>query len=61
MSDVQQISDSEDAKQWTPDRIASLKCVVREDGRRSHIFLDHSNKCECGDKDLNAYRDMELR
>jgi len=62
MSDVRErINDPEDAKEWTPDRIASLKCVVREDGKKSHVFLDHSNKCECGDVDLDVYKDLVLR
>jgi len=47
--------------QWTADRVARLQCVRREDGKKSHVFLDHSNKCVCGDVDLNAYRKMELR
>jgi hypothetical protein len=41
---------------WSADRIAGLKRVTRPDGRKSHIFLDYSNKCQCGDVDLNAYR-----
>jgi hypothetical protein len=47
--------------EWTPARIAALVCVVREDGRKSHVFLDHSNICQCKDIDLNAYRNLELR
>jgi len=55
-------SDAEPAhSQWTPDRIAQLRCVVRDDGKKSHIFLDHSNKCQCEDVDLHAYRKVELR
>lgn len=46
---------------WTPDRIAQLKCVVRDDGKKSHVFLDHSNKCQCGDVDLDVYKDLVLR
>ena len=46
---------------WPADRIAGLRCVVRPDGRKSHVFLDHGNICQCGDVDLNAYRRMELR
>jgi len=55
------MSDEEEIEQWTPDRIAKLRCVTREEGKKSHVFLDHSNKCECGDVDLNKYREMELR
>jgi hypothetical protein len=36
-------------------------CVVRDDGKKTHVFLDHGNKCQCGDVDLHAYRKMELR
>jgi hypothetical protein len=46
---------------WSADRIVGLKCAAREDGRKSHIFLDYSNKCQCGDVDLNTYRGMVLR
>jgi hypothetical protein len=53
--------DVEGSDEWTPDRIVELKCVQREDGKKSHVFLDHSNKCQCGDVDLNKYRGMELR
>ena len=48
-------------QQWTADRIAGLVCVVRDDGRKSHVFLDHSNRCVCGEVDLNKYRSMVLR
>ena len=59
MSNVR--DDIDPTAEWTPDRIAELKCVVRDDGKKSHVFLDYSNKCQCGDVDLNAYRGMELR
>ena len=48
-------------EQWTADRVAGLRCVIRDDNRKSHVFLDHSNICQCRDVDLNAYRKMELR
>ena len=50
-----------ESARWTPDRVAQLRCVVRDDGKKSHLFLDHSNRCECGDVDLNTYRNLELR
>jgi hypothetical protein len=55
------VEPEKDTEQWTPDRIAALVCVVRAYGKKSHVFLDHSNKCQCGEKDLNAYRDLVLR
>jgi hypothetical protein len=49
MSDVQQISDPEDAKQWTADRIASLKCEERGEGLNpSHVYVNGSGRCQCG-------------
>lgn len=47
--------------EWTPDRIAALECVRRDDGKWSHIFLDYGNVCQCGRVDLNAYREAVLR
>jgi len=52
---------SDENEEWATARIAALVCVVREDGRKSHVFLDHSNICQCKDVDLNAYRRMVLR
>jgi hypothetical protein len=51
----------DDRDDWTAHRIAALVCVERGDGRKSHVFLDHSNKCQCGEVDLNKYRSMVLR
>lgn len=58
MSDVprERVVVPDDKDEWTADRIPGLKCVTRPDGRKSHIFLDNSNRCECNDVDLNAYR-----
>jgi hypothetical protein len=62
MSDVHSdIAEPDADRDWTPDRILGLKCVTRLDGRKSHVFLDHSNRCQCGDVDLNAYRGVGLR
>ncbi len=58
---VDEVKSEPEITEWTPARIAALVCVVREDGRKSHVFLDHSNICQCGDVDLNAYREMVLR
>jgi hypothetical protein len=62
MCDVRdEMSDPDEAKNWTAEMIAALKCVVRDDGKKSHVFLDYSNRCQCGEVDLNAYRDLVLR
>jgi hypothetical protein len=62
MSDVRdQVSDLDDAKNWTAEMIAALQCVTREDGKKSHVFLDYGNRCQCGEVDLHAYRKVELR
>lgn len=53
--------DSEVAQQANEAIQAARRCVVREDGKKSHVFLNHGNKCQCGDVDLNTYREMELR
>jgi len=62
MSDVRdEVSDPEDAAEWTAETIAALKCLVRDDGKRTHVFLDYSNRCVCGQVDLNVYKDLVLR
>jgi len=40
---------------------SAKECMVRPDGKKTHVFLGYSNKCQCGDKDLNAYRDLVLQ
>lgn len=59
-SSLDQTGYTQPDEQWTADRIAELRCVVREDGKKSHVFLDYSNRCVCGDVDLNSYRDLVL-
>jgi hypothetical protein len=43
------------------EEVKQTGCVVRDDGRKNHVFLDHSNICQCGQIDLNAYRSLILR
>jgi hypothetical protein len=45
--------------QQEADRIISsiLTCIERGEGKgKCHVFLDHSNTCECGEKNLNRER-----
>jgi Holliday junction resolvase-like predicted endonuclease len=40
---------------------AIVACVLRDDGNKTHVFLDYSNRCACGEVDLNVYKDLVLR
>jgi hypothetical protein len=54
--------DEDDVAQRTDAVIAAVVgCVRRDDGKKMHVFLDGGNKCQCGDVDLHAYREMVLR
>jgi hypothetical protein len=59
------IGDDEDddvARQANPVIVeATVGCVRRDDGKKTHVFLDGGNKCQCGDVDLHAYREVVLR
>ena len=46
MSNVR--DDIDPTTEWTPDRIAELKCVDRGEGMKPmHIYLDNSGECQC--------------
>lgn len=40
---------------------ARVGCVTRDDGKKTHVVLDGGNKCQCGDVDLHAFREVVLR
>jgi hypothetical protein len=55
------INEPDDLAQQANATIRSAnQCVVRDDGKKSHVFLDGGNKCVCGDVDLLAYREAVL-
>jgi len=56
-----QVNSTRDKFNAMVEEVRRVGCVVREDGRKNHVFLDHSNICQCRDVDLNVYRKMELR
>lgn len=54
--------DENDVAQRTNAVIAAVVgCVRRDDGKKTHVFLDGGNRCECGDVDLLAYGEAVLR
>lgn len=54
--------DEDDVAQQVNAAIAAVVgCVRRDDGKKTHVFLDHGSKCQCGDVDLHAYREVVLR
>ena len=40
---------------------AVVGCVTRGDGKKTHVFLDGGNRCQCGDVDLHVFREVVLR
>lgn len=56
------MTDEDDVAQQANEVITgAVECVVRDDGKKTHLFLDYANKCQCGDIDLLAYREVVLR